>query len=195
MAEGLLPVRLAPNPHGSQFAPMRLIPLGILTRWLDNRPPVPPSPGARQAYSRTTPATRLRDVSSRLRSLADQRPWVTLLLLLLHWEAPMALLRQSEALALPVLWESTAAASEKMLWQGPSSQLIRFAFPTIGYAQFDTAWSPAGASPLGDCPWPWRSEGTFYQRLVGPREPARYPPPVLIKDLQTALGQFQMRWF
>ncbi|WP_053958972.1 hypothetical protein [Sulfobacillus thermosulfidooxidans] len=189
MAEGVLPIRLVTNPHGSQYAPMRLIPLNQLISWLHTHP------NALYARStvRTGPATRLRDVAERLRLLDDQRPWITLLLILLHWEGDSQQIHDSLDQLLPLLWDLTPV-SERKIRMSLNGPLIYFSFPHIGYAQFVHDWQPQEVSMDSDSQ-PANTEGQYYDRYVSQREPARYPPALILRDLQSAINQLQPRWF
>ncbi len=191
VSQGILSARLVPNPHGVQFAPMRLVIFEHLSAWLKTHPT--PASGRVHPYS-SGPATRLRHVSAQLRNLADQRPWVTLLLILLHWEGDPARTQGTLQAVLPALWDASQPSERS--WQGGSLRsLVRFDFASVGYAQFVSPWTPTAPPQAGGTDLPYRTEGLFYGRMVGPREPARYPPAVLLNDMNAALATFQSRWF
>lgn len=189
MAEGVLPIRLVANPHGSQYAPMRLIPLNQLISWVHTHPKALNT----RSTVRKGPATRLRDVAQRLRVLDDQRPWISLLLILLHWEGDSTQIRASLDQVLPLLWDLTPP-SERQIRMSLHGPLIHFSFPHIGYAQFVHDWQPQDIS-LGSDTQSAKTEGRYYDRYVAQREPARYPPDLLLADLKSALNQLQPRWF
>lgn len=189
VTQGLLEVRTVPNPHGSTYRPMRLIQYEELAHWLASHP------GAKTSRVTAVGAQslKLRHVASRLRRLDDQRPWISLLLILLHWEEDPEVTANTVSRVLPSLWEATARSQRCWYPAEDGHTLIHCTFPGIGYAQWMSSWQPPDASTPIDLPL--QTAGVFYGRFVGPKEPARYPPSVVQQDLKNALVAFQPRWF